>query len=308
MLINMLKKTKYHCRCKLHSAYTFFLSKFCRRKPLAFNIALPADRPYTVTSQLCNKTLYDLPLFTFWMNKLKETPKYHRKQWEYAYVSQALYEHGMLQSGKSGLVFGVGKEHTVPLYASMGCQITATDMPEGNAGCEQWKSTDQYIKKDLSELNETGICDNEVFKNNVHFRNVDMNDIPADLKDYDFCWSICALEHLGSIENGLNFIKNSLNVLKPGGIAVHTTEYNLVSDKKTIELEDLVVFRHRDILRVINDLEHAGHYVFPLNLDKGKGVINDFVDRVPYDGPYHLKLEIAKYACTSIGLIIIKKQ
>ena len=308
MLIKCLKKIKYHCRCKLHSAYAYILTKFFRQQPLDFAASLLLDKPYTVTSQLCNKNFYDMPLFSYWMHMLKEKKRYHRKQWELAYVSQALYERGVLSPGKKGLVFGVGKEQTAALYASMGCKITATDMPEDNAECEKWRTSNQYIQKDFSELNERNICDESLFYQNVEFRHIDMNSIPPDLKDYDFCWSICALEHVGSIEKGLDFIKNSLNVLKPGGVAVHTTEYNLVSDNKTVELNDLVVFRHRDIIKVINELEQAGHYVFPLNLDKGNGFINDFVDRVPYDGPFHLKLEISKYACTSIGLIIIKKQ
>jgi len=31
--------------------------------------------------------------------------------------------------------------------------------------------------------------------------------LPADLTGFDFCWSICALEHLGTIAQGLDFIK-----------------------------------------------------------------------------------------------------
>ena len=58
-----------------------------------------------------------------------------------------------------------------------------------------------------------------------------------------FCWSICALEHLGSIENGLSFIENSLDTLKPGGVAIHTTEFNFYDDGRTIDNWACVYFQ-----------------------------------------------------------------
>ena len=41
----------------------------------------------------------------------------------------------------------------------------------------------------------------------VSLRHVDMNHVPADLAGrFDIVWSACALEHLGSIANGLRFM------------------------------------------------------------------------------------------------------
>ncbi len=309
-IFRILGRLKYICNIKLDFLYINFyrniVCKFIKNSPCDFNTEGTYDKPYSVTSQLCNKSLFDLPYYSYWMDKLKKTKKYHRKQWELAYVCQALYETGMLEYGKKGLVFGVGKERTVPLFASLGCKITATDMPIDNPNTNNWRATNQYINKDFYELNEDKLCDDNLFKQNVQFKYVDMNNIPPELKNYDFCWSICALEHLGSIQKGLDFIKNSLNVLKPGGIAIHTTEFNIASDSKTIENDSLVVFRKCDILQLIDDLQKSGNYVFPLVLDKGKGLVNDFVDRIPYNGPFYLKLKIGKFICTSVGLIIVK--
>ena len=59
----------------------------------------------------------------------------------------------------------------------------------------------------------------------MRFRAVDMNDIPPDLRGFDFTWSSCALEHLGTLRAGADFVVEQMTCLRPGGVAVHTTEY-----------------------------------------------------------------------------------
>ena len=89
---------------------------------------------------------------------------------------------------------------------------------------------------ELAALERPGVCDHDAFAVRVQFRAVDMNEIPADLdSQFDFCWSSCALEHLGSLEHGMRFIERAMALLRPGGIAVHTTEYNMTSNAETFE-------------------------------------------------------------------------
>ena len=95
-------------------------------------------------------------------------------------------------------------------------------------------------------------------KKRVSYRNVDMNNIPDDIVGYDFCWSTCAFEHLGSLYHGIEFVKNSLKTLKPGGIAVHTTEFNLYSDDWTYETEGCSMYRKCDIEYLIDSIESSG--------------------------------------------------
>jgi hypothetical protein len=64
---------------------------------------------------------------------------------------------------------------------------------------------------------------------------------------YDFLWSSCALEHLGSLDAGLDFVVNAMDLLKPGGTAIHTTEFNLSSDDETLTSGPCVIYRRRDI-------------------------------------------------------------
>jgi hypothetical protein len=156
-------------------------------------------------------------------------------------------------------------------------------------------------------LNTRGICDKEIFDKRVSYRPVDMNDIPADLVDFDFNWSSCSFEHLGTLEKGSRFLKNQMKTLKPGGWAVHTTEYNVSSNDETQENNDTVIYRQRDIERVVNELRSEGHFAEELDFSIG-GLPEDFmVDTEPHEQKVHLKLQVDKYVVTSIGLIIRKK-
>jgi hypothetical protein len=75
-----------------------------------------------------------------------------------------------------------------------------------------------------------------------------------------------------------------------------------------------VIFRLRDIEEVCRRLTAQGHHVEPLDLDPGSDELDRFVDPPPYyesaKEPYgrikHLRLNLAGYASTSIGLIIRK--
>lgn len=69
-----------------------------------------------------------------------------------------------------------------------------------------------------------------------------MNNMPEKYNnDFDFIWSSCALEDLSALEHGIKFILNSLRMLKPGGIAVHTKEFNVSSNFETIESGETVL-------------------------------------------------------------------
>lgn len=257
------------------------------------------------SSQLCTYNQFLSDSYAFWCKEFAELPHFHRKQWEYCYVLQALYHYGKIQEGSKGIGFGVGSEPLPAVFAKYGCQITATDQSFENAKTTGWVESNQYLIS-LERLWKPQICEKDLFFRNVSFREVNMNDIPADLKDFDFTWSSCALEHLGSIENGLSFIKNSLNCLKTGGVAVHTTEFNLSSNIATIRAGGTVLYRERDIERLIAELTALGHTVIPLNLHPGTSDLDIYVDFPPYQSDNHIKLLLNNFVSTSFGIIVIK--
>jgi 2-polyprenyl-3-methyl-5-hydroxy-6-metoxy-1,4-benzoquinol methylase len=257
-------------------------------------------------SVLCRQDSFEQAYFAYWVGKLGYGLHYHRKLWEFVFICQTLFERGLLRSGARGLGFGVGEEPLSAYFASQGCRITGTDMASEAAQQSGWVDTAQHAAG-KEALRISALCPDPVFDANVEFRFCDMNQIPADLVDYDFCWSACALEHLGSIDQGLAFIERSLDCLKPGGVAVHTTEFNLSSDDETVASGGTVLFRRRDLKELARRMAAAGHRMAPLNLDPGFGVVDRYIDVPPYRDEPHLRLALSGYAATSVGVIIQKR-
>jgi hypothetical protein len=132
--------------------------------------------------------------------------------------------------------------------------------------------------------------------------------MPNDLGLYDYLWSSCAFEHLGSINHGLDFVIKSCAFLKPGGVAVHTTEFNLTSNEETIESEHLSLFRKCDLELLKWRLDSIGVDMDPLNLEVGSEYPDLYVDLPPYKQDVHLRLAIDQFATTSVGLILRKRK
>lgn len=259
--------------------------------------------------------------FTTWFRKtcaeLKIEPVLHRKIWELTYVLNNLEHYGLIVPGSSGIGFGCGTEPLPSYFASKGINITATDLEPSNTSAKAWINTDQHIS-DKDKIWVSDLCSKEEFESRVSLRYEDMNDVSADLNGkFNFCWSICALEHLGSIEKGLEFIKRSLDTLKPGGIAIHTTEYNYSSDEETIDNWPTVLFRKQDFLRLRNEVIKAGYEAPAIDFSVGDDPIDWFIDLPPFPwdkGHYssdlpsepHLKLSVDGFPTTCFGIVIRK--
>jgi hypothetical protein len=256
-------------------------------------------------SCLCRTEFLESPAFRYWAEQLHEAWRLHRKLWEYCYVCQALFERGMLRPGCRGLGFAVGQEPLPAFFAALGCEIVATDLAADDQRTQQWAQTAQWARN-LQSLNERGLCEPEAFRQRVQFRPVDMNYIPGDLRDFDFTWSSCSFEHCGSIQLGQQFLRNQLQCLRPGGIAVHTTEFNLTSNSTTLTEGVTVIFRHCDIDQMVAELRGAGHTVEPLDLALGDAPLDRYVDTPPYSHDKHLRLHLGDWATTSLGLIVRK--
>jgi SAM-dependent methyltransferase len=258
-------------------------------------------------SQLCTAAQFQEDAFREIAQALCLHANPHRKTWEHCYIVSVLATFGMIGLGRRALGFGCGRERIPSLLASRGVEVLATDAPEGEkANSQGWRSTQQFASK-LSDLFHPQIIHLDDFERLVGFEPVDMNAIPASLDgQFDCCWSSCSLEHLGSLKHGLDFIENSLRTLKPGGIAVHTTEFNLSSNEETVETPGLSIYRRQDIEGLVARLVEQGHEVLPLNLHPGFDPVDEHIDVPPYGLP-HLKLMVAKMAVTSVGIVVRKR-
>jgi hypothetical protein len=223
-----------------------------------------------------------------------------RKNWEWAFIYHHLNRSGVLAPGLRGVGFGVGREKLPAIFASKGAEITATDAPFDKSG---WVEAGTYCRS-VEDVFYPDVIDRDVFDRLVHYESCDMNNISNGLTDYDFCWSSCALEHLGNLERGIEFIMNSIEkTLRIGGIACHTTELNLSSDLDTFETVHCVLYRKQDLERVSRILEERGHSVEPLRIEPGDLPPDYLVDVPPYSGNPHLKLSFHSYVATSVGVV-----
>lgn len=252
----------------------------------------------------------------YWCNRLRLEPLYHRKVWEHAYVIQALSEHGVLRYGARVLGFGCGREPIPSLLASLGVRVTASDLSAEDAVEAGWGGDRAGA---LDELWRPGICSEATFRRQVELRAVDMGAIPEDLTGYDACWSVSALEHLGSLRRGAEFILDSVRTLRPGGVAVHTTQYNFGPGEETIDNWPTVLFRRFHLETIAEKLEARGCSVAPFSFDLGTGFLDRFIDMPPFapgEGlldhrweklpPAHLRLLVDGFPCTAFGLIVRK--
>lgn len=273
-----------------------------------------------ITSKLSTQEDIESFWFTHWCNQIKAEPIYHRKLWEFAFVLQVLYEMDMLKKNTYGLGFGCGEEPLASYFAANKMRVTITDLDPEKSNKLGWLETNQHLSyKEKAFYPE--IVDKRYFDDNVDVQYVDMNNIDQSLTGYDFCWSVCALEHLGSINQGLDFIINSMKTLKPGGVAVHTTEFNVLSNDETINNWATVLFRKKDFEQLEKQLTKHGYKLSKINFDTGNQILDRFIDIPPYEFDHrgylkdqwqnvhqnaHLKLSIDGFVSTCIGLKIEK--
>ena len=243
-------------------------------------------------SQLCSAESLRSPALRGWAERLRpmwaagddaREVMLHRKMWEWLFIAE---------------------EPLVALFADAGCDVVATDQPHESAVASGWTDSEVEWSGGLEGLNDFGLCDAATFAQRVAFRPVDMNALPADLTGFDFAWSSCALEHLGTLEAGLDFVVAQMACLRPGGVAVHTTEYLVSSNDATVEAGGTVFYRRRDIEGLVARLRRAGHDV---DIDYSLGSTPDdvHVDVPPYTD-VHLRTELAGYVTTSLALIVTK--
>ncbi|MHB1319108.1 MAG: hypothetical protein ACYCYF_10865, partial [Anaerolineae bacterium] len=102
---------------------------------------------------------------------------------------------------------------------------------------------------------------------------------------------------------GMQFLLDAVKYLKPGGVAVHTVEYNVSSNLDTLAEGPVVLFRRQDLRRLVRALRRRGYKVRPTY--RGGRLAGDrYVDMPPYKQEVHLKLSLGGYTASSFGLII----
>ena len=270
---------------------------------------------------VCQRTHWDAAWFARW-NRLftgaapvggpfvPPEIAYHRKTWEWVAIAQALDERGLLAPGRRGCGFAVGREPLAALFARHGIAVLATDLAAEAQDAQGWTNAGQHAAN-LDALYWPDIVDRAAFDQHVRFQAQDMRALTLDEPgQFDFIWSACSLEHLGTLEAGLQFVLRSTELLRPGGIAVHTTEFNISSDTATITAGADVLYRSSDIASLAARLRLIGCALERFDPFAGTAPEDIDYDYPPYytHGRPHVKLLIDGFVSTSCLLIITKGQ
>lgn len=151
-------------------------------------------------------------------SRLRITPSFQRKQWEFALIYRALEENGALHPASRGIAFGAGRERLIYALAERVGHLLATDLYGGDAA---WVGARMEAPKDA-------LLDAAPFPVDparLDAARLDMRTVEYDGPPVDFCYSSCAFEHIGT-EDGhfLEHLRGAARVLKAGGVYVLTTE------------------------------------------------------------------------------------
>ena len=278
--------------------------------------ALPPEPvPFGLGSRTCRQADIEGEWLRHWCRRLGIWPAYHRKVWEVCFIAQAAWEAGALAPGRGALGFAVGREALPSLFASAGMEVVATDLPAGDARAREWVRTGQHAggEEARQALFRPGLLGAAEFGRRVSFRPADMRRIPPDLLrgGFDLVWSSCAMEHLGSLGRGADFVLEAMRCLRPGGVAVHTTEFNTDAAGGTVRFGSTVLYQRRHLDALARRLAGAGHRMLPLDDGAGEGPLDAFVDLPPYGeeaepaaaATPHLRLSIRGYPATSAGIV-----
>ncbi len=250
-------------------------------------------------SQLVSASQFYEPEFKKWLSYYSHSVVLDRKVWEYCFILNALETHMGFEAGRRGLAFGAGKELLPSIMAARGCSIVATDYVPSEAKSLGWET------RTVDDLFFEGLVPRERFEAAVSFREVDMNAIPKDLRDFDFTWSTGSLEHIGGHAHGLRFVEEAMHCLRPGGIAVHTTEFTLTSESVGHDAPGLSFYCRNDVMALAERLTAAGHLIV-LNFERGTTPADLHVDTPPYHYGMTLLAHHQSHVITSIGLVIQK--
>ena len=292
-----------------------YIADLTYNSKISIGDAIDGPTPLGTKGRVCRQVDFSAPWFLYWTRRLHIMPALHRKLWEDVYVIQCLWERNCLGPGKSGLGFAVGTEALPSFFASRGAHVTATDLSPDDERSHGWSRTQQHASN-IEALWKSNLIERDDFLQRCQFDFVDMSNIPSNFDGrFDFCWSVCAFEHLGTLENGLEFVTQAMRVLKPGGVAVHTTEFN-VGDGETIDNWATVLYQKKHFAVLKTKLAAVGCSLVDIEFDVGSEFFDCYVDLPPFPHdpacglnmprPPHLKLSVDGFPTTSIAIIVEK--
>jgi SAM-dependent methyltransferase len=241
---------------------------------------------------------------------LRELARFHRKQWEFAMILLALRRRGVLRPDAVGLSMGSGKERLLYAVAHNVRRVVATDLYDPATEWDKARTADpdRWIKDDkpfpVDDAKLEGL-------------RMDMRSLGFEDETFDFCYSSCAIEHIGGREDFLKHLSEAHRVLKPGGVYALTTELHY--GPETIEHPHNYYFSAGYLRDLVAECDFAAdpaidasiahhriNYPLPANLDRlcfdGPGRLGS---RLLGEAP-HVQLLLGRHPFTSVAVVLTK--
>ena len=171
-------------------------------------------------SKVCDAAdWFDPAMLRLIREELEELPRFHRKQWEFALILRALAELGLLSDDRVGLSMGGGRERLLYAVARRVGRLVVTDLYDPKTTWESARTGDPG--RFVMEGKPFPVDDARLTALRMDMRSLDFPD-----ECFDFCYSACAIEHIGVREDFLRHLNEAYRVLKDRGVYVLTTEFH----------------------------------------------------------------------------------
>lgn len=243
-------------------------------------------------------------------NELREPARFHRKQWEFAQIFLTLRKLGFLSPDKNGLSLGGGNERVLYSIANHIKKLIVTDLYENNTtwDCARTNDPNEFIRNSKPF---------EIDESKIDALHMDMRYLDFKDNSFDFCYSSCAVEHIGHYSDFLQHLNEVYRVLKPDGIYVFTTE--LQFGDMTIKDPNNYVFSKNYLTELLSNTEFTPEFNVDSNLNehiannplpsgirnlnyKGSNTIGDYL----FDNLPHIILLRGNVPFTSV-LFVLRK-
>ena len=225
----------------------------------------------------------------------------NRKAWEVGMVLHAFDRLGIITPTAEILGIGVAKEETISLLSPHVKRLFATDIYCSPNTWSDWHGTDLMI--DASRF-----LNQPYNRRRVVWQHVDGRSLPYEDNSFDAIFSCSSFEHFGSEADIRQAIGEACRVLKPGGVAVISTEYKVSGLRDwfcNVQLFDAVRLQRVWLdgigWRLADELD--------LTLDDTAYI--DY-ERSIHDDAYkliahpHIKLDNGEFKWTSVNLTFVK--
>jgi SAM-dependent methyltransferase len=242
---------------------------------------------------------------------LREPARFQRKQWEFAMIFLALRQLGMVRHDKVGLSLGGGTERLLYVLAQRIGHLTVTDLyePDTSWDCARTDDPDRFVKSQRPF---------EVDDSKYRAMRMDMRSLRFPDQSFDFCYSSCAIEHIGASKDFRRHLNEVARVLRDGGVYVFTTEVSYLGE--TIKDPNNYVFSPDDLAELVDqsglvpesdcDMSVSHHQAnLPLPSNRADIAARDAggLSRTLLESLPHVTLLRGRYPFTS-GLFVLRKE